>query len=361
MKPLALLDLFSGVGGFSLGLEATGGFRTVAFCEIDEFCWRVLARHWPKVPCYADIRELTADALRRDGIAVDVLCGGFPCQDVSCAGRRAGIEGGRSGLWSHYARLIGELRPRYAIVENVPGLLHRGMGTVLGDLAALGYSAIWDCIPASAIGAPHRRDRVWIVAYAGHAAGSAEPGQQQGQRAEVFGRGGAGDVAYSGGAQRHASERPGQHVQRTAPQTARLGDGGEDAADPERDILRQQSGAVGAHEVAHAGKPGLSPSECAIVCGARRGEQGRAAAERGGGLPESFMGRVVDGLPAGLDGDPWLVEPDIPRVAAHVKDRVQRLRALGNSIVPQIAEIIGRAILAAEAERQEQERQGARP
>jgi DNA (cytosine-5)-methyltransferase 1 len=96
---------------------------------------------------------------------VDVLAGGFPCQDLSYAGKGAGIDGERSGLWGEYARLIRELRPRYVVVENVTALLARGMGRVLGDLAACGYDAEWDCIPAAAVGAPHRRDRVWIVAY----------------------------------------------------------------------------------------------------------------------------------------------------------------------------------------------------
>jgi DNA (cytosine-5)-methyltransferase 1 len=162
---MRLLDLFSGIGGFSLGLERAG-FRTVAFCEIEPYPRAVLAKHWPGVPIYDDIRTLSADTLRRDGIAVDAICGGFPCQDLSFAGKRAGIEGARSGLWSEYARLIGEIRPRVAIMENVPGLLSAGHGRVLGDLAALGYDAVWDCIPASALGAPHRRDRVWIAAYA---------------------------------------------------------------------------------------------------------------------------------------------------------------------------------------------------
>jgi DNA (cytosine-5)-methyltransferase 1 len=159
-----VLDLFSGIGGFSLGLERAG-MRTVAFCEQDEFCRRVLAKHWPNVPCYDDVRNLTADRLRSDGIAADVICGGFPCQDISVAGKGAGIEGERSGLWSEYARIIGELRPGFAIVENVTALLGRDLGRVLGDLAALGYDAEWHCIPASALGAPHRRDRIWIVAH----------------------------------------------------------------------------------------------------------------------------------------------------------------------------------------------------
>lgn len=165
---LTVLDLFSGLGGFSLGLERTGGFRTVAFCEIDPYCRRVLAKHWPEVPCHEDVRTLDAARLERDGIGrPDVICGGFPCQDVSLAGAGAGLEGERSGLWSEYARLVRELRPRYVIVENVAALLGRGIDRVLGELAALGYDAEWHCIPASAIGATHHRDRIWIIAYPG--------------------------------------------------------------------------------------------------------------------------------------------------------------------------------------------------
>jgi DNA (cytosine-5)-methyltransferase 1 len=161
---LKLLDLFSGIGGFSLGLERTGGFETVAFCEIEEFPRRVLKKHWPEVPCYHDIRNLTAERLAADGIAVDAICGGFPCQDISLAGNGAGLDGDRSGLWWEYARIIGELRPRVVFVENVTELCNRGLGDVLGSLATLGYDAEWHCIPASYVGARQLRDRVWIVA-----------------------------------------------------------------------------------------------------------------------------------------------------------------------------------------------------
>lgn len=152
-----VLDLFSGIGGFSLGLERAG-MRTVAFCEINPRCRKILEKHWPGVNIYEDIRGLHVNE------DVDVICGGFPCQDISVAGAGAGIGGSRSGLWKEYARLISELRPSYVIVENVSALLSGGLGTVLEDLAALRYDAEWHCIPASAVGAPHSRDRVWIVA-----------------------------------------------------------------------------------------------------------------------------------------------------------------------------------------------------
>jgi DNA (cytosine-5)-methyltransferase 1 len=151
-------SLFTGIGGIDLGLERAG-MRVAWQCENDPFCRRVLERHWPDVPCYSDVRTLHAPE------RVDVLAGGFPCQDLSTAGLRAGIDGERSGLWAEFARLIRELRPRFVLVENVPGLLPRGMGRVLGDLADVGYDADWDCIPAAALGAPHLRARIFILAY----------------------------------------------------------------------------------------------------------------------------------------------------------------------------------------------------
>lgn len=170
---LRVLDLFSGIGGFSLGLERTGGFETVAFCEIESFPRKVLAKHWPGVPQYDDVRTLTADVLARDGITVDVITGGFPCQDLSIAGRKAGIgEGTRSGLYAEVIRLADDVRPQYILLENVAELLAgprsdpgAWFGSVLGDLASIGYDAEWQNIPASALGAPHRRERIWIVAY----------------------------------------------------------------------------------------------------------------------------------------------------------------------------------------------------
>lgn len=163
------LDLFSGIGGFSVGLERAG-FETAAFCEIEPFPRGVLAKHWPWVRCYDDVRLLSADQLARDGIGrIDAICGGFPCQDASVANTsgksRAGIDGERTGLWVHIQRLAAELRPEVVLLENVPGLLSSGFGRVLGDLAEIGYDAEWRVIPAFSAGLPHRRERLWVVAY----------------------------------------------------------------------------------------------------------------------------------------------------------------------------------------------------
>lgn len=160
-----VLDLFSGIGGLALGLECAG-MRTAAFCEREPYCRAVLRRHWPNVTCYDDVQTLDARRLAADGISVDAIAGGFPCQDISYAGYGAGLEGDRSGLWYQFARLIGELGPDLAIVENVSALLDRGMGAVLGTLSDLRYHALWDTVSACAVGHSHMRRRVFIVAYA---------------------------------------------------------------------------------------------------------------------------------------------------------------------------------------------------
>jgi DNA (cytosine-5)-methyltransferase 1 len=163
MEKLKVLDLFSGIGGFSLGLERTGGFETVAFCEIDPFCQKVLKKHWPDVPIYNDVRNLEYDG------SVDVITGGFPCQDISTAGEQIGLGGARSGLWSEMFALIGKFRPDHAIIENVSNLLTGERGswfrTILINLASIGYNAEWRCVRGYDIQASHERERVYVVAY----------------------------------------------------------------------------------------------------------------------------------------------------------------------------------------------------
>lgn len=140
--------------------------RTVAFCEREPYPRAVLRRHWAGVPIYDDVCTLTAERLAADGVQrPDIIAGGFPCQDISFAGGGAGLAGERSGLWREFARLIGELRPQFVLVENVAALLVRGIGDVLGDLARIGYDAEWSVVSACSMGAPHVRRRVFIVAY----------------------------------------------------------------------------------------------------------------------------------------------------------------------------------------------------
>src|SRR3990167_1125542 len=168
---MRVLDLFSGIGGFSLGLERAG-FKTVAFCEIDPFCCKVLKKHWPDIPIYEDVKEVNKQRLYADGISnIEIITGGFPCQDISGAGKQKGITAERSGLWFEMLRIISEFRPKYVVVENVSALLSgdggRWASLFFASLSEIGYDAEWETIYASQVGAPHPRERVWIVAYPG--------------------------------------------------------------------------------------------------------------------------------------------------------------------------------------------------
>lgn len=163
VRLVKVLDLFSGIGGFSLGLERAG-MQTVAFCEIEPYCRAVLRKHWPGVPIFEDVCSLGAESLASVE-PIDVICGGFPCQDISHAGKRAGLDGERSGLWREYARLIGLIRPRYVIVENVAALTIRGLLGVLGDLTEMRYDAEWCVLGVDALGASQHRERLWLLAY----------------------------------------------------------------------------------------------------------------------------------------------------------------------------------------------------
>lgn len=319
-----LLDLFSGIGGFSLGLERAG-FRTVAFCEVNPKCRHLLAHHWPEVPCYDDIRTLTAERLAADGIAVDAICGGFPCQDISFAGLGAGIEGERSGLWRDYARLIGELRPRVVIVENVAALLGRGLGVVLGDLASLGYDAWWDCIPASAVGAPHRRDRLWLVAYA------------RGQQHEGY-----GDALRRAIAAELLTPDANGGREHDGPLNAEVGGASPALADPARLQPRRKKQRPERERVGAGG-------ELVALSDASRHGRDQGLANAGG----RGCGGGAEQGPRPWGGCWWQSEPNVGRVAHGVPARVDRLHGLGNAVVPAIPEILGRAVLAAiQAERE---------
>ena len=162
IEPLKILDTFAGIGGFSYAAhELVGGFETTQFVEIDPFCQKVLKKHFPKVPCHDDIKTFTAFSGQ-----YDVITGGFPCQDLSVAGRRAGItKKSRSGLFYELIRVIRLVRPKFVVMENVAAILNNGLDIVLGELSEAGYDAEWSIISASSLGAAHRRSRWWCVAY----------------------------------------------------------------------------------------------------------------------------------------------------------------------------------------------------
>ena len=317
---LKVLDLFSGIGGFSLGLERTGGFETVAFCEIDPFCRRVLAKHWPGVPIHEDIRKVT-------GVqgTIDVICGGFPRQPWSLAGKRAGTEDDRN-LWPEMWRLIAEFRPRWVIGENVPGFddaAGLGLDNMLSDLEGLNYQVAPPFeIPACAVDAKHKRARLWIV---GNARSCGQPGNDR-RRTRKEPENGCEDVADGTRVQQ------GRQEQRPERERVRASGQSIDVADTQSKPIRA----------------GLCPSKQAGNGHGRfsdRCSEAISDTEHGGRQGRDPQGK---GPEAALPSYRWLPEPDVGRVAHGVPNRVGRLRALGNAVVPQIPERIGRAILMAE-------------
>jgi DNA (cytosine-5)-methyltransferase 1 len=284
---LRVLSLFAGIGGFDLGLERTGGFETVAVAELDAYASLILALRFPDAPNVGDVTTAEyPDA--------DVICAGFPCQDISYAGAGAGLAGARSGLFWEVVRAVRVVRPEYVILENVAALLGRGLDVVLRALAEIGYDAEWHCIPASAVGAPHRRDRIWIIA---HARGQ----QHEGDSAPI-----SGEIAAE--------------LSRAAADAAPLLGEAFERGEPDGDH-------AGAGEVADAYRKGLAQR---VMLAGSEGCQGCA--------PKGQEPAV---------GTWWAAEPDVGRVAHGVPSRVDRLRCLGNAVVPQIPELIGNAILAA--------------
>lgn len=276
---LTVGSLFAGIGGFDLAAERAG-LEVKWQVEIDPFCQRVLEKHWPHVRRYRDIRECGASNLE----PVDIICGGFPCQDISSAGGKRGISGEQSGLWTEMCRIVREIRPPFVVVENVADLLARGLGDVLGDLAACRYDAEWDCLQAAAVGAPHGRDRLWLVAY---------PHADEGG-CEVSGE---CDGATVQGAANWRSCRP----------------------DPDG-LCADVPDATGPAEAVRSRRWTRKGIDFA---------RWRAdARQRAGWEAEPAICRVADGVSPGLDN--------------------ARLAALGNAIVPQIAEWIFRQILEAE-------------
>ncbi len=326
MTEIRVLDLFSGIGGISLGLRKAGGFRTVCYVEIEAYCQEVLLHRMEDgsldpAPIFEDITRVQGHHWKE---RVDLICGGFPCQDLSVAGKREGIDGARSGLWSEFARIIGEVRPRVVLVENVSGLLIRGLGRVIGDLASLGYDAEWDCIPASAVGAHHQRDRVWIVAY-----------PQSNLRGASGNEGSESSDGSNPPVANPTCERtkPAQQQRRRGSTEQSCEDVGDSPSPRLPQGGRKEGGSI--RDEARGQEPERRGGEVADT------DSSRISSSR----PDRRMGRKQESITSfAAETSQWDVEPDVGRVAHGVPSRVDRLKGLGNAVVPQVVEWIGRRI-----------------
>lgn len=303
------LSLFSGIGGLDLAAEAAG-IRTIAMCEKDAFCRKVLRKHWPDVPIFEDIKTLRGEDI---GAPIDVIHGGPPCQPASLAGRRRGQSDERY-LWGDVFRIVADVMPRFYVLENVLGIISIAGDDVCKSLESLGYSVGICCFEAAAVGALHRRMRVFFV---GHAERGGLSGQSR-RRSGKVSEDGCQDVPDSACGGWESWRAKSERFERKS--GAFYGCEVIPDADSERKL--QQIGRV--EEL--RGRT--------VVCSGRE--------------PQSLMGGVVDGRPDWLDGY-WRAEPDIPRVARGVKDRVNRLKALGNAVVPAQAYPIFRAIVEVES------------
>jgi DNA (cytosine-5)-methyltransferase 1 len=295
-------SLFAGIGGFDLGFERAG-MKCVWQVEIDEYCQKVLAKHWPEVKRYGDIRETGKHNLE----PVDLICGGFPCQPHSVAGKRRGAEDDRD-LWPEYRRIISEIRPRWVVAENVPGIRTTILDQVLSDLEGIDYSVETIIIPACAFDAPHRRERIFIVAHTHENSKSNQPIDEQREVTRSM------DVAHASGMEREARTK-------------------------EQRELREMRG---------------NGRECNNTDGSSK-TYATTSHTAGEGFQDGQPGQV-DGCAQGAEVEQpersswWSVEPGMGRVANGVPGRVDRLKSLGNAVVPQVAEWLGRRIIEADYE-----------
>ena len=321
---LKTLDLFSGIGGFSIGLERAG-FETVAFCEIDKYCGLVLKKHWKDIKVYPDVREITKRQLEEDGCKLpEVITGGFPCQPFSVAGRRKGTGDNRY-LWPQMFRVIKEFKPRWVIAENVRGIINIQHGMVFErvhtDLESQGYETQTFIIPAAGVGAPHRRDRVWIVANSRRTI----RGQQSSRNKESIESGTSQETKRSA----------------DSDSLARSGKGEKVMADSNinREKWNQSENRKGSRTKQSSKDVADSKSQQSLSTDNRE-KQRKAGDKKQGELGGSYSRTL---WPTN-----WDIEPDVGRVADGVPGRIHRLKGLGNSIVPQIAEEIGKAIMKVE-------------
>ena len=283
IEPLKILDTFAGIGGFSYAAhELVGGFETTQFVEIDPFCQKVLKKHFPKVPCHDDIKTFTAFPGQ-----FDVITGGFPCQDLSVAGKRAGItKQSRSGLFYELIRVIRLVRPKFVVMENVAAILNNGLDIVLGELSEAGYDAEWSIISASSLGAAHRRSTWWCVAYTNDYGSSSSSINEVNDKTNASSQKRQNQVSESSGSSESSDSR----------------------------IIRSSEG-----NVTNSNSKGLQRMILSKM------ESGIWSAKHTRRLDPNWRSYVS--------------KPILPRGSYGLSNRVARTKALGNSIVPAVAAI----------------------
>ena len=373
-----ILDLFSGLGGFSLGLERTGHFKTIAFCDNDKFSKLILDKHWKGVKIYDDVREITKEKFKEDGIPFpDIITGGFPCQPFSVAGKQKGTSDDRH-LWPEMFRIIKAFKPRYVIGENVRGIINIQDGvvfeTVCTDLESEGYEVQPFIIPAAGVGAPHRRERVWIIANREESmVDSNNHGLEQynetkkttswrGTSATTKSTSDVGNTQHNGSPTSEIGRRNEEINGGTEKRENRSfkfegTSGREDNENMEnpRRTLRSR-GELGAADEDETRKENANQLERSSSASRSNVADTESIESNVGGLEQRQRERSRQGEVGGASGSTqrsqnwWLVEPNVGRVAHGVPGRVHRLKGLGNSIVPQIAEEIGKALIKAEHE-----------
>ena len=398
---MKVLDLFSGIGGFSLGLESTGHFRTVAFCEIDKFCKLILDKHWKGTKVYDDIKTITKKQFEEDGTEFpDIITGGFPCQPFSVAGKQQGTSDSRH-LWPEMFRVIKEFAPRWVIGENVKGLTNIQDGmvfeTVCTDLEGEGYEVRTFNIPAAGVQAPHRRERLWIIAHSKsqrtwkdnegirQRSSRISGGQETNRTKNVvdpFSQYESEPIRESNGEESRIQEEHRQNDSTTR-ESSRTGsvwgtNNGHENLENSRRTLRsrgelqgengnetgegdadqsQRSSGTSESNVANTKSISSNVRERREHQEERQGQQ-QIRGEGGETMVDSSTGRctsqeteVQPGRYSSFDSSWWQSEPELGRVAHGVSGRVHRLKALGNSIVPKIVQEIGNAIIEAEKEK----------
>ena len=370
MRRLTHLSLFSGIGGLDLAAE-WAGIETVGQCEWAEYPTKVLEKHWPDVPRWKDIKTLTGESFyeRTGRRTVDIISGGFPCQPFSVAGKQRGKEDDRY-LWPEMVRIIKELRPTWIVGENVAGIVRMALPDILSELETCGYRTRTFLIPACAVGARHRRYRVAIVGYSEHnglssaavAGGVETTGGGEQERKETAGESpGTGGSGHSKVMADTNTERELQSTKNKQDIRNGIGVSSEDVQHADSAGCEKQHVATESDEERFASWGCYEGNVCDATSEGLSNRSGKSVGGQGTQEPESersmrrtvesVLGGVANGIPAGMDGDLnfiinhyWDAEPGIPRIATDIEHRVDRLKCLGNAVVPQQFYPVFRAI-----------------